>query len=145
MTSRLALRTLALGGIGLSIALGLVLSCRSAQPRVELEATLQTTITDPAQRAALEALIERRHRAQDEFVARRTELLAEIQALNSNYDASPADYEEAIAAVDDSWSEYRDEVLDAALEMRKLTSEEEWRAIAQADLASILAHIGKEE
>ena len=145
MTSRFTLRTLAVGGIGLSIALGLVCACRSAQPRADLDAALQSIITDPAQRAALEALVDRRHRAQDEFVARRTELLEEIRTLNSNYDASPEDYEQAIEAIDATWTGYRDEVLEATLEMRKLTSEEEWRAIAQADLASILAHIGKEE
>lgn len=83
-------------------------------------------------------LIERRGLARDGYWSERAELAGQLRHVNADYTSQPEAMAATLAQFDSSWETYRDEVIDVALEMRGLMSEDEWHAFSEVEIEALL-------
>ena len=128
--------------VAAAVLLGLTGGCRSVDARQALDSRLEALFDDSSRLEALRAVVARRNAAQDASVERRAELGELARGVNGDHASSSEDLLEVFEEFESAWKQYQDEVYAASLEMRALTTESEWRALADADLESILATHG---
>ena len=76
---------------------------------------------------------------------RRAAIAERARRINADYARSSEDLARSLEGLDASWETYRDEIISVSLAMREQLSEDEWHAIAPADIDAILAHPELEE
>lgn len=98
----------------------------------DLDAEIQTIVTDPARAAEVQVLVEQ---FQQEFILLRKVIedqRIESRALNANYDATREEFEAQIAASQENMQAARERVTGAHLAIIAATTAEEWSELHKA-------------
>ena len=137
--------------LALIAALGLVVACASKPPptteqRAEAEmqafkAKIGKIVTDPARAVQLVAAVDEVEQMVRGISSGEHAYQAKLQALNTSYEATRAEYDELFREHDAQRTALIQEALSMRAKLTSLTTDSEWEQLKQARLATLQAVI----